>query len=262
MKTTSKFLHHVGMTSSVVASMLLIAAPASVFALSSTPSTTTTPKTSPFCTELPTKATTITNQLNTLSGKLNDAWTKQNQDLTTDWQNVDQKVAADRLKWDAERQTDFTKLMARAKTSSEQQAVQVYENTVLQAVNTRRAAFDSARTTFRQNVQGAVSTRQSTVKSQLTAFEDSVNGALDKAKASCASDPSQGSTIRQTLVSDLKTARETFQNDRKSDVTVTSQVKQYATDRDNAFNAATSVFQTNVQAARQTLQKAFGKTTV
>jgi hypothetical protein len=261
MKTPSNITRHIGMASSLIASAVLIAAPMSVYALGSATADTTA-NTSPFCTELSTKSQTITNSMNTVSGKLQAAWAKQTQDLTNDFQKADQDIAADRAKADTERQTDFTKLMAKATTSSEKQAVGVYETAVLQAVNTRRTAYDNARSNYRTNVEGAISGRQTTVKGQLTVFESSVSSALSNAQSSCASTPNDGTSIRTTLVGSLKSARETFQSDRKSDSTVGTQIKQYVTTRNDAFATANSIFQTSIQNAAKTLQQAFGKTSV
>jgi len=262
MKIHSNVVQHIGITSSLIASAVLIAAPVSVYALGSTTSGATTTKTSPFCTELPSKSTTITNEMSTLSGKLQTAWANQTQDLANAFQKVDQNVATDRAKADSERQTDLTKLMTKATTSAEKQAVTTYETAVLQAVNTRRTAYDNARSSYRSSVEGVASGRQTTVKGQLAVFESSVDDALINAQASCASTPSQGASIRATLVGSLKTARETFQGDRKSDSTVETQIKQYAATRNSAFDSANSVFQTSMQNAAKALQQVFGKTNV
>lgn len=261
MKTSSNITRKVGMTSSLIASAVLIAAPMSVYALGSS-TTGTTDKTSPFCSELPTKVQTINNSVSKVSGNLQAAWTKQTQDLTNDFQKADQDITADRAKADQERQTDFTKLMDKATTTPEKQAVSVYEAVVLQAVNTRRTAYDNARSNYRTSVEGAVSGHQTTVRGQLTTFESSVTDALNNAQSSCASTPSDGATIRTTLVGALKTARETFENDRKSDGTMETQIKQYQTTRNSAFSTANSVFQTSIQNAAKVLQQAFGKTSI
>lgn len=213
--------------------------------------------TSAFCTALPAKATNITNSIDALTSKVTLAWSQQDQKLATDEQKVDQEVATDRQHADTERASDFTQLEAKATTSSEKQAVQTYETAVLSAVTTRRAAYDTARQTFRTGLKNAIDSRRSTVTSQLDAFKSAASDALNTAEADCASNES-AAMIRQTLQGSLKTARETFQSDRKSDDTVGTQAQQLATTRDAAFKAADQAFQASLATARQTLKQAFG----
>ena len=217
--------------------------------------------TSPFCTTLPSKAAAITAQLTNLSNKVSQAWSQQDQKIAADELKVDQDVAADRAKADSDRAADFTKLEAKATTTAEQQAVKTYEAAVLSAVTTRRSAYDAARQAFRTGLKNAIAARRSTITSQLTAFQDSANAALGTAEASCSSDPSNGAVIRTTLQASLKSARETFQGDRKDDPTVGSQVQQLAATRKAAFTAADQALQASLSAARQALEQAFGGST-
>lgn len=258
MSRISRLANKLALTSSLAGTACLILSPMSSYALGST----NTAKTSPFCTELPVRATTITGRVSTLVGKVSQAWAQQDQKLTAEYQKVDQDVTVDRQKADSERTGDFNKLEAKAKTDAEKQAVQTYEAAVQNAVSTRRAAYDTARQTYRAGVQAAITTRRGTVTGQLNTFQSSVNSAISIAEASCASTPNDGLAIRQTLQASLKSARETFQGDRKGDETVGSQVKQLATTRNSAFKAADQAFQASLSAARTTLKQAFGKTSV
>lgn len=260
MKTTSSLTGKISFAATLIAGFSLVALPVTTYAAMAT--NAAEQKTSPFCTQLPTKASTITTQVNSLVGKANDAWTQQDQKLASIFQKVDQDVSADRQKADADRQTDFGKLSAKATTDSEKQAVQTYESAVQSAVSTRRAAYDAARHTYRTDLQSAISSRRGVVSGQLSTFQSSVGSALSTAEASCTSTPNEGPTIRTALQASLKSDRETFQNDRKGDDSVRTQQQQLAATRNAAFKAADQTFQTNMNAARQALQQAFGKTSV
>lgn len=251
-------------TGSALSIALMVAAPATGVALGARDEakTAVTPKTSQFCTNLPNDANTVTSKLSDLQGKLTQAWSQQDQKLATAWQNVDQKVAAERQKADSDRAADFVKLEAKATTGTQKQAVQDYETAVNNAVSTRRAAYDSARTTFRNGVQAAISARRSTISGQESTFVSSVNSAISTAEASCASNPGEGVAARTAFVASLKSARQTFEADRKGDAGIDQQVKQLAATRDAAFQAADQAFQSSLKSARQALEQAFGKSSI
>ncbi|MEO8105274.1 MAG: hypothetical protein ABI602_02965 [Candidatus Saccharibacteria bacterium] len=269
MKIISNVSAKLALAVSAVSTLGLVLAPVSGYALAgnglraavsaTTPQTT---KTSPFCTELPSKAATIETQFTNLSSKVSQDWAQQVVKQTTQYQQVDQTVATDRQKADTERTADFSKLDEKATTSTEKQAVQTYEAAVIHAVTVRRAAFDSARATFRSGVKSAISARHTPVTDQLNTFQASITGAINTAEASCMSNPASGVVVRQAFVTSLKSARQTFQADRKNDTTIGSQVTQLAATRNAAFKAASQTLQSSITAARQTLLQAFGKTTV
>ena len=242
-------------TASVISSVGLLLAPATTLALGAR---ATTASTSAFCTNLPTKASDITAKLNDLTGKVTQAWSQQDQKLTADEAKVDQTVTADRARADAERAADFAKLEAKATTDSEKQAVTTYEATVKDAVSTRRAAYDAARQTFRDGVKSAITARQSTITGQMSTFQSSASSALATAEASCASNATNGATIRQTLVASLKSARQTFESQRQADATVGNQVSQLAATRNTAFQTADQTFKNSMTTARTALKQAFG----
>ena len=263
MKPLSNLSKKVTAVASLMSITSLLAAPLSSYALAAgTHTASTTPKTSPFCTNLSSEAGTITAKLGDLSGKVSAAWSQQDQKQTTQWQQVDKKVTADRQQADTKRKSNLTTLTTKATTDSQKQAIQTYETAVQNAVSVRRGAYDTARQTFRSSVQSAISGRRATVTIQLSTLQASVNAAISTAQSSCASDPNGGPTIRAALQTSLKSARETFRSDRKADEMVGTQVKQLAAKRDASFKATDQVFQTSLSTARQALKQAFGKSSL
>lgn len=270
MKRITKVFNKLSITSSIIGALCLVLAPVSAYAVgrpagvgtAATAASSTSSKPKPgFCNGLTNQANVTNGRIDILNGKAGQAWSQQDQKLAAQFQKVDQKVADARKKADAARAKDLSKLAAKATTNDQKQAVQTYKAAVQDAINTRRAAYDAARQTFRAGVQNAITSRRSTIKAQLATFQDSVSSAFSTAEASCAGSSPNGQAIQQTLRTSLKSARETFQNDRKSDSTIGGQVKQLAATRQAAFQTADKTFQNSLAAARQALQQAFGKNT-
>ena len=213
--------------------------------------------TSQFCTNISTEASNVTSKLSALVAKVTQAQTQRNQTLTTQWQQIDQKIAANRQQASTELSSDFSMLEAKATTAAEKQAVQTYETTVNSLITTRIAAHNSAIQTFRAAVQSAISSRQSTVTNQLTTFEDTINTAIATAESSCTSDPSSASTIHQTFQASLQAAQLAFKNGRSSDNTIKTEIQGYAATRDASFKTADSAFMTAQSAAAKVLAAAF-----
>lgn len=266
MKRISNISNKLAVASSIFGAACLVLTPVGAYAIGRPVAATTTanansaaatPKPG-LCNGLTNQANVTNGRITALNGKVSQAWSQQDQKLAAQFQKVDQKVADARKKADAARDKDFSKLEAKAKTTDQKQAVQTYEAAVHDAVNTRRAAYDAARQAFRTGVQNAIISRRDTITAQLTTFQDSVSSAFSTAEASCSGTSPDGRAIQQTLRANLRSARTTFQNDRKSDGTVGSQVKQLVATRQAAFKAADKVFQDSLAAARQTLQQAFG----
>jgi hypothetical protein len=250
-------------TSTILSASLIILAPLNSLAVSNIgPATnnqkpSTIPATSQFCNSFNVKANAVTARVSNLSGKLSQAWTRQDQKIASQQQQVNQKIAADRQQADATRAADFTKLEAKATTSVQKQAVQTYENAVNGAVTVRRASFDSARKDFRAGLQNIIDTNRNTVSSQLDSFSGAVNTAITNAEASCSGTSTTAATIRTTFQSAMKSAQGTYRNDRSGDVKIGTQVQALVATRDAAFNAAEQAFQTTIASARQTLIQAF-----
>lgn len=219
---------------------------------------------SPFCTNLSANATKITSSISNLTNKLNDARNAEDQKVSDNRTKWDSEIKAAQDKADQQRQDNFTKLMAKATTDPEKAAVTTYEQTITDAVNARRSANQQARTAFRSAVDAARSTRRSSVDGQVSTFTNAANAAIQTAQSACASDSSitGGPAIRTAFVTSLKTARTNFQAARKDDMKVSDQVKSLIATRDASIKSNDATFETAAKAARQTLQAAFGKTSV
>jgi hypothetical protein len=236
--------------------------PTMAYAVTSTEGRSSVVKQSPFCAQLPSKVTQITTNMANNKAKVPKAQINRTQKITSDRNKVDQEIAADRAKWDQDRQNNYTKLEAKATIDAQKNAVKTYESTITSAIATRRAAYDAARTTYRDAVDVAISSMQSQVDSQILTFNNAVNAAISAAETSCSADASNRTAIRTQFISDMGTARQNYQSDRKSDDNLGSTIKQLAQDRNASFKAADDVFKTTAESARGTLKAAFGSDSI
>ncbi|HVC35904.1 MAG TPA: hypothetical protein VNE40_00450 [Candidatus Dormibacteraeota bacterium] len=216
------------------------------------------PTTNPFCTNLSATVSRVNSNISNLENKMTTARSQQDQKLSANWAKWDQQIQANRAKWDGLRQADFAKLQAKAKTSTQQAAVQTYITAVLNAVSTRRAANDAARATYRSAVQTVIASQRTNIDSQVSTFTNAVNAAESTAQASCQATPSAGATIRVSFQTSMNNARQSFISDRKSDGTIGNQIKQLAQTRNASFKANNDAFLAAIKAAATVLKTAFG----
>ena len=219
----------------------------------------TTTRTTAFCTNLPSTISKVNSSLSNLQSKLTTAWNNRNAQIATNDTKWDQALAADRAKWAAQRQNEFTELQAKATTDAQKAAVQTYITALSDAINSRESANDQARATFRSGLTSLLASQQSTINSQVATFTGTVNAAEATAQSSCAATPSDTS-IRTTFVSATRTARSAYNSDRKSDSGIGTQVKALAATRDAAIKANDTAFAATAKAEATALKAAFAGT--
>ncbi len=245
--------------SSVVAVPLFAIAPAAAALSTGGPSVAQSVKeTSPFCTNIVSNVGKINSSLNAAKLKVDEARTERVATQTANRAKWDQELAANRAKWDQQRQENFTKLEAKATTDAQKTAVQTYKKAITDAISTRRATNDKARADFRSAVDSLISGQNSTVNAQSVILTTTISTAISTAQAACYATPAEGATIRTTLQAGIKTAKETFNNARKSDSNLGDQIQKLAETRNTTIKANDSAFEAAAKAARDTLKAAFG----
>lgn len=240
----------------IVAIALTVPASAGLAVVSSLTASATN-NDSPFCTNLPNRVSQINSQLSNLQTKLTTAWSQRDQQITANDTKWDQALTAERAEWATNRQGQFTKLQAKATTDAQKAAVQAYITALTNAISTRESANDTARTTFRTAVHNLIANNRAAINAQVTAFVNATAAAESAAQASCQATPNQGPAIRTTFVAAMKSARQTFVNDRKADAGIGDQVKQLAQTRNITIKANDAAFQSAAKAAADTLKAAF-----
>ncbi len=217
---------------------------------------TTTPKESPFCTNLSATVSKVNTNVTNLKAKITSSFAQRDSEIASNRAKWDQEIKDNRAKWDKVRQDNFTKLETKAQTDAQKAAVKTYESAITNAVTTRRAAYDAARVTYRGAEDGAIAAKRDKINGQIANFTNGVNGAISTAQASCAATPSNGPAIRDKFSADMKAAGDTYSQDRKND-DIGSTLKQLAQTRNAAFAAADKTFDATAQAARDALKAAF-----
>jgi len=154
------------------------------------------------------------------------------------------------------RNTQFTKLEALAKTDARKAAVVEFKMTVETAVTVRREAFRAADETFKAQMRSAADNWKTSASDAAANFRAAVQTAADGALTLCKSGD-DAELIRTAFQADLKTARMQFQNDRKSLTRVGDQAKAYAHSRKEAYATAFADFKITLEAARIALKAAF-----
>jgi len=151
----------------------------------------------------------------------------------------------------------YAKLEAAADTDEKRAAVAKFKSTVESAIDTRRAAADTAITSFRSDMDALVSGRQGSVDTVATTYQAAVAAALAQAKTDCAGGKSP-EEVRSTLKSSLAAAREALKSSRGNVDKIKDDVQALATKRKAAREAASTAYQTTVDAARAELKAVMG----
>lgn len=212
-----------------------------------------------ICTRLGDLQTKASNSIGERTDKVDSGRTTRENDLTARRNNVDKQLGLDREKWGGERQEQFAKLEARAKTDAQKAAVATFETTIKNAIATRQAAVDAAISAYRSGVNSLIATRQAAVDAAITKFKSAVSAAFAKAQSDCSSgvDPR---IVKTNLQAALKAAREQLKLDIQKATNTQGQLKTLAATRKAAVQSAISTFEATAKAAVAALKAAFGTT--
>ena len=126
------------------------------------------------------------------------------------------------------------------------------------AITKRRDANDAARAAFRKGVDDAITAQKNTVNAQIVIMQNAISTAVTNAELACTSGSANAASIRSTLQTAIKNAKDTFNNDRKSDGTLGDKIKALAQTRNDAIKANDTAFEATAKAAREALKAAFG----
>lgn len=165
---------------------------------------------------------------------------------------------SNRSDWDANHAKQYAALDARATTDAQKAAVASFKTTMDAAVTTRRSAIDGAVSTFRTGLSSLVTSRQSSADTAMATYETAVNAAIAKANTDCTAGV-DGKTVRDTLTTSIKAARDAFQASRKPDTDLSGTGAQALNAaRKASVDKAVADFRATAEAARATLKTAFG----
>jgi len=179
------------------------------------------------------------------------------------WQDhiaqADTNLSANRDAAKQKRQAMYDKLMERATTDAQKAAVTQFETTIEAAVTERQTSIDAAIKEFRTSVASLRDSKKSTLTEGVDTFKQAVQAAASAATSQCeaGTDPK---TVRQDFQTALQSARTKLQSARQSVDTTKEGISALAQTREGAIQTAFKTFQTQIDAARAELKKAFSET--
>ncbi len=194
----------------------------------------------------------ITNLDTKLEEKINQILTR----LGVRWNNRDTRLTEKKEKWDTNRNEHYAKLIERAKTEEQKQAVNKFIEKIEVAVAVRRTAVNAAIQTFRQGLEQARTTRQSSIRTAVSVFKNSVNSAFEKAESDCKKGVDK-TAISKELKTSLKNARDKLTDDKQTIEKLGPVMSGLVTTKNQAIQKAFQDFKTVVEEARKELKVAF-----
>ncbi len=243
-----------------VATMALVASVATPGLSFAQSASSTSPSTSvkAFCANVDAFAQKINTKLTEKQTSYDEKKQERIDKINTKQSEREAALEKKRGEWDGKRLEAFTKVEVKATTDAQKQAVTVYENTVKQAVSTKRASVDSAISTFNTGVSSLITSRKSAVDGLIATFSASVTAATNLVKTECAGGVSSADA-RAHLETAVKAARATLKSSVAALPKVKISIQQLATARKATVTTAESTFKTTVEQAKATLKVAFGK---
>jgi hypothetical protein len=250
MKTTSSKI----LITSIIVSAVMLIQISPAMAVSEKPLNIGT--TSTACTRIATLKTSNEAELTTQIITMQTNFAARIAKITSDKTATDQKVATARLNAKNQFETKVTAMLSQpGLTQVQTQAINTYKINMEQAETTRQTAIDSARTQYRTSLMNTITTQQQTLTNAINAYQTAVRSAFAIATTNCGD-----GTALTTLKTSIKTARQTLTTARTATKT-TNEVKQYATTRNDATQAANKIFTDSVATYTTTLTSALKSTT-
>ena len=175
-----------------------------------------------------------------------------------------QTTADERLKDLRKRQDErmrghFTSLEKRATTTAQKAAVAEFEQTMENALETRRSAVDAANANFRDELKTLTDKRREATETLKIAFRNSVQNATTEARNACKTSL-ELQTIRDNFHAALKSAKEKFAADLRELDKIKTMLGQLTHARRKAITEAEKTFLQTLKTATQKLKTAM-KTT-
>ncbi len=161
-----------------------------------------------------------------------------------------------RSEWDENRIARYDKLLERASTTVQKEAVTKFKITIEKLVEDRRVAVDKAHATFRTGVDAAIGARKSSVEMAIANFKTASDAALAKAKSDCEAGK-DSRVVREAYRTSTEAARKKMQDDRRAIEKARITIDPLVEARRVAVDKALKVFKAGVEQARTELKAAF-----
>lgn len=175
--------------------------------------------------------------------------------VSTTQTDIDQKISDARITAKTKFDEKIQSLQAQEDlTEVQSEAIDIYVEKVQEAEVIRKAAVDTARSTYRTALASTVAAQQQTLSTAATTYQTAVTAAFTTAQANCTDD--NAAATLATLKENLQEARTAFAAARTPDATKES-IKKLATTRREAVKTANEAFAKSVATYTATLKVAF-----
>lgn len=210
-----------------------------------------------FCTNVNSYTARIAEALTKNKANLDNRQEKNKENFQERYEKRSQALTETRALGDADRGEIYARLMAKATTDVQKQAVEEFKASVEAAVATRRSAVDKALKAYWDALDTALNGRQSSVDYAKQTFANAINTAVATAQSACSAgnDPA---TVRTQFNASVKAAKTQFATDRKAIDKYGPQVKAIVATRNAEVKKALEAFKVTMQQVRAALKAALG----
>lgn len=183
------------------------------------------------------------------------------QELTEKRVVQDEKLAKKRAEADTRRALMYAKLLEKADTEEKRTAVSVFQASVEESVKERRATIDAAILAYRTGVDKVLAEKSEANGAGQDVFKEKVKVALEKAKADCEANVNPG-TVRSEFQATVNSVKKDLLNERQDAEETREVLKTLSQERKTAIKEAITVFQGEMNEAKEVLKKILGESVV
>jgi len=209
----------------------------------------------------------ISNQAEQIQNRLTERITKLTQKRTETQASIDERVAQRttkrterRAKWEQTKTANWEKLQSKAQTDEQKTAVAKFIQTMQTAVKDKNDAIDAILTQLRAEIQTQNNERKSEIDSQIDSYKNAVASITSQVKADCSAGK-DAKEIREYYRTEMKQARETFQNRERNREEFNAEIKTLKDAKKTEMQKILETFKKTVEDAKTELRSAFPATT-
>ena len=160
---------------------------------------------------------------------------------------------------DSEKTLDWEKLRNNAKTDEQKAAVEKFILAIQDAIKTKRSATDKVILNFRASLEAERADRKMVNDASLTTYKNTITSLVSQTKTACTTGDAK--TIRETFRTGIKSARDVFQNNRKTTEKFQADVTPIKDAKKVELQMIIDTFKSSIESAKSELRLAFPKTT-
>ncbi|MFA6160397.1 MAG: hypothetical protein WC678_04925 [Parcubacteria group bacterium] len=209
----------------------------------------------------------ISNQAEQIQNRLTERIAKLTQKRTETQSNIAERVAQRtakrterRAKWEQTKTANWEKLQSKAQTDEQKAAVAKFIAIVQTAVKNKNDAVDAILTQLRAEIQTQNNERKSEIDAQIATYKNAVASITSQVQSDCSAGK-DAKTIRESYRTQMKQARETFQNRERNREEFNAEIKTLKDAKKSEVRTILETFKKTVEDAKVELRSAFPATT-